>query len=384
MPEESAAAVLDEPIAGTALEGSEPAANEPVADVEGTEPVAQQTPEEKYSADWRKVPEALKAFFKTPEGAPAKDAWFARAEFAQRFPGGVQEADAVRAFMDEHGGQESLSATLAEMQQSVEALKGIEEGFANGDVKTLDRFIESSPEGFNKLAPEVMARWAQTDPDTYAHTMTQVLAATIHQPGGVSTLLRDMGMMLRYNDTEGLTQSVQQLIGWANGLSERAQQAPQARQQQGRVGAPDKLAEREQQLNQREQQQFSDAVETKANSFRMDELARELEPYTKKDASPERKQAVMELIGTRMQAALNADKKHLENVKALIAKKDEAGAIRLIQSKERKLIADIAPAAAVSIYGKPNAPKVAPTPTMTRPPQSPARPTSKFDEIWGR
>src|SRR5258708_7015983 len=128
MPEELGA-VLD------ATDVIDPIVDDQGADpIEPVDPVADPAePKEETPGDWRKVPAELKDFFKTPAGKAAKDAWFERNAYKEKFPEGIKQVNELTSFLEEHGGKEGLATALGELKGKAEEPDGISVKMANGD-----------------------------------------------------------------------------------------------------------------------------------------------------------------------------------------------------------------------------------------------------------
>lgn len=353
----------DEQVYGVAVDTPEPV--EPIAEV-------------KDETDWRKVPENLKTFFKTPEGKAAKDAWFERNAYKEKFPEGIKQVNELTAFLDEHGGREGLTTALGELTGKAAELDGITQKMANGDPSLITDLMDSSPEGFAKLAPIVADQWQKADPEGWSAAMSGVMAATI-QSNGIPMFLERMGLMLEVGKTDQIPAMVAQLKEWAQSFQQKAI-APRQQQTQ-----PSKLDAREQSLNQREQQAFNGEMERNVESFRVPTITKELESFAKRRPNePDLMRLAIRDVKEQVNERLFSDKKYQDSLNGLWARKDRDGAMRLIKSRETIAITEIAPKVGRTIFGNPAAVKtevavpVAKTPVV---PKS-ARASDKFDAIW--
>src|SRR5258708_27514871 len=118
--------VVEEQAVDTAVDTSTDA-------VVDTSEVKDETP-----GDWRKVPAELKDFFKTPAGKAAKDAWFERNAYKEKFPEGIKQVNELTSFLEEHGGKEGLAMALGELKGKAEELDGISVKMANGDPSLIE------------------------------------------------------------------------------------------------------------------------------------------------------------------------------------------------------------------------------------------------------
>jgi hypothetical protein len=326
---------------------------------------AVETPEEakeETPADWRKVPAELKEFFKTPAGKAAKDAWFERNAYKEKFPEGIKQVNELTAFLDEHGGREGLTTALGELTGKAAELDGIAAKMQSGDPSLISDLVQNSPDGFAKLAPVVAQEWARVDPEGWGAAMSGVMAATIAH-NQVPMFLERMGMMLEFGKVEDATAMLGKLKDWANGFAEKAS-APRTQQTNGQ---PDKLSQREQELNQREQQAFTNDMKRDVDSFRSPLITKELDSFFKRRPNDsEAKDLAISTVRSQVVERMAADKDFQSKLNALTARKDRDGAMRLIKSRETAAITEIAPKVGRMIFGNPGPVKVeaktAPTP----------------------
>lgn len=328
-------------------------------------PIEPSEAKEETQTDWRKVPPELKEFFKTPAGKAAKDAWFERNAYKEKFPEGIKQVNELTAFLDEHGGREGLTTALGELTGKAAELDGIAAKMQSGDPSLISDLVQNSPEGFAKLAPVVAQEWARVDPEGWGAAMSGVMAATINS-NGVPLFLEKMGMLLEFGKVEDATAMLTQLKGWANGFAEKAA-APRTQQTNGQ---PDKLSQREQELNQREQQAFTNDMKRDVDSFRSPLITKELDSFFKRRPNDsEAKDLAISTVRSQVVERMAADKDFQSKLNALTARKDRDGAMRLIKSRETAAITEIAPKVGRMIFGNPGPVKVEakPAPTPIRP-----------------
>jgi hypothetical protein len=313
---------------------------------EGVEIEAPVEGKEETPGDWRKVPAELKEFFKTPAGKAAKDAWFERNAYKEKFPEGIKQVNELTAFLDEHGGREGLTAALGELTGKAAELDGITAKMASGDPSLV---TDLPPETISKLAPVMAQQWQQADPEGWSAAMSGVMAATINS-NGVPMFLEKMGMLLEFGKVDDAVAMLTQLKGWAGGFAEKAA-APRTEQKQ----QPDKFAEREQQLNQREERIFFNDIKREADeTFRTPTITKELESFFKRRPNDgDAKQLAISNVLSQVAERMKADQDYQNSLNALTSRKDRAGAIKLLKSRETAAITEIAPKVGRMIFGNP-------------------------------
>jgi hypothetical protein len=311
------------------------------ADEVVAEPVA-----EVAEGDWRKVPPALKEFFKTPEGKAAKDAWFERNAYKDKFPDGMKQVEAITSFLSENGGQEGIAAALGELRGKAEQLDGIMAKMESGDASLVN---DLTPETISKLAPAVVEQWAQSDPEGWRASMSGVMAATIAQ-NGIPMFLERMSMALEYGKTDQIPQMLDQLKAWAGGFATTAA-APRTQQA---AAAGEKPFDAKVERQNWESEKFRTDVRETAAKQRDTLIEKELESFFKRrpnDAGA--KSIALSEVRREVQTRMSADTKYIADINALLGRKDKDGAMRLITSREQAVIASIAPGVGRSIFGNP-------------------------------
>lgn len=262
------------------------------------------------------------------------------------------DLDGVKGFLDQYGGKDGLTGTLTELQGKAEGFDGILGKLESADPSLISDLLESSPEGFIKLAPVVMDQYRQTDPEGWAADMSAVFAATIQQ-NGIPGFLDRLDMMLEFGRSDDARTMLQQLKGWAGEFAERAQ-APRQEQRNGTQSkGVDKLAEREQAIAKREASIFSDDVRRDVDTtIRQPLINKELDSYFKRRPNDnDAKELAISTVRSQVMERMKADKSFQDALNAFTARRDKDGAIKLIRSREAAAISDIAPKVGRMIFG---------------------------------
>jgi hypothetical protein len=359
MPEELGAVLEAPEVTDEVVEQEGEVTPEGEGAVETAEAGKEETP-----GDWRKVPAELKDFFKTPAGKAAKDAWFERNAYKEKFPEGIKQVNEITAFLDEHGGREGLTTVLGELTGKAAELDGIAAKMQSGDPSLVSELVQNSPEGFAKLAPVVAQEWARVDPEGWGAAMSGVMAATINS-NGVPLFLEKMGMLLEFGKVEDATAMLTQLKGWANGFAEKAaaprtQQPTQTAKDDGRA------------LLEKEKQDFfiSKIRDEAESSFRTPTITKELESFFKRRPNDsEAKDLAISTVKSQVLERMTSDESYQKSLTAFTSRGDKAGALKLLKSRETAAITEIAPKVGRMIFGNPGPAKVEtkPAPTPIRP-----------------
>lgn len=339
---------------GAVLEAPEVIADEVVnqdqTEVEGIE-LQEKPAVEEVKGDERVMPQWLRTLKTTdPATFRTEKAKFfterAILEAAKDF-----DVKGTRSWLEEKGGREAIESTFTELQGKAAELDQISEKIANGDPSLVN---DLSPETLTRLAPVFLDKYAQADPEGWGAAMSGVMAATI-QSNGIPLFLERMEMMLKYNETDQLKQSLEMLKGWAGSFQTKAQ-APKTNTNQ-----PDKkLTDREQQLNQRESQAFENDMRRDVDSFRSPLIAKELDGFFKRRPNDsEAKDLATATVRAQVIDRMSNDAGFQKSLNALMARKDKDGALRLIKSRETAAITEIAPKVGRTIFGNPGAAQTA-------------------------
>lgn len=349
-------AVLDSPVLDAGVDDVQQVSDDGV-DLQA-DPAAQvqaDVVKDEVAVDWRKVPAELKELFKTPAGKAAKDAWFERQAFKEVLPEGVKQAKELLGFLDEHGGREGLTTALGELQGKATELDAISEKIANADPSLVKDLPDES---VSKLGPVMNDRWQQADPEGWSAAMSGVFAATISN-AGIPQFLDKMSLLLEFGKIEDATKMAGQLKEWAGSFASKAQ-APRT----SPVQQADKFTAREQALNQREAQTYNAETTKEVEASRLSQIEKEIESFVKRaPGDNDKKELAVSTIRDRVLKQLNGDKDFVSKVEALHARRDKAGALKLIKSRESLIMPTIAQSVGRLVYGNPGPVKVAPAVT---------------------
>jgi hypothetical protein len=231
-----------------------------------------------------------------------KDIFGQQFAFKKEFQGGLDEARGIKALVDSvihqgADGQELKGAeAIAALQDSVREYAEIDELLARGDPKALESLGEDFNEGLAKLAPAILDRIAQSDPDAYA---AAVLPHFVKALAGSELVSNFNGMVDVLNETapNWLTEAqktawaadqqrkVVALAGnmgkWLNAQAAKAGELPKSAGRQNGSGKPP--VDREAQQTQREQDyHWNTNISPKLDSHAAQSFAQLFAPYAKR------------------------------------------------------------------------------------------------------
>ena len=379
MPEES---VMDLPeIEAPAIETTGELSDAGVTDRENPEVNVDDKPStEEAKLDGRKVPQWIKNLQKVDPGAytAAKDTYFAKLQYDERLKD--FDLDGTKAFLEEHGGRESLATALTEMQEKVGQLDTITQSVQEARPELVNDMAEMAGENFPKLASAVMQKWAQTNPENYESAVAGAFAQTIAS-ANIPAFLDRMELMLKYGDTASFGASLGQLREWAASFGQKASTAPQAVARTAGNGQPQKGETAEDVRRQVAADKFRSDTAAERGTL----ITAELGHYVAKNADPDLKEIATDRISALVMKQMKEDAGYQKSLNSLTSRGDYAGAMQLFKSREGKAVKEIAPTVARKIYGSPATPvvKTEPAkPVAARRPAVPQSKASKFDEIW--
>lgn len=401
-PADTGTAVEDAPITSTPSGGSTPDAGEP-ADT-GVDPVsdAPDTGDADVDADHEgadedfvvrggklgaKTREAL-AQIKATNPRLAKElsrALFANERYKQELPGGLKELSELRQTVEKFGGADGFE----KLQKGYNDYNDIDTRFTQGDPKFIDD-LTANPEGqaaFLKLAPAMIQKFEQMDPDGYSGYVARVFAADMSAANLPLTLER-------LGDFIGENPKAQELLGVfknylqrINGFASKQSAAPQPKREPPNADFEQRsaaLSKRETEMRQKEYESVS--VRASEGVFR-----KEWERQTKGlNLSKDQTVAVKELYQLRM-GAVAKDKTFSDNLDRFFKSDDQNGFGRYVTSAYEKHIPEVlklvlrhvVPRAASATPAKSATPAASSTPAATATAAKTPTPEKGFTNVAG-
>ena len=127
------------------------------------------------------------------------------AELDREFPGGLSEARELREKVEEFGGVEGIQSKI----DGVKELQSLADYYMAGDPAFVEDMAVSSPESFAKLAPLVLQKYSESQPEAYAAHVGRVVYGDM-QRNEIPLL------MMRLIDVVGDNAKAGELIGQLN------------------------------------------------------------------------------------------------------------------------------------------------------------------------
>ena len=313
-----------------------------------------ETPE--VSEDGRRVPNSVRkhlAELKKTNPELAKELstayWESRktkGEIERNFPGGLQEAVALKTAVAELGepGQsptEALQSAVSEIQD----FRAFDKAWMSGDPKFLDRAIaDGGKDGFVKLMPHMLQTFASVDPAGYDSYFAGAMWNTLRE----SDFAPSMYMALEHlkaGNVDAAKDLLSKSYQWVLGLKDLASRQPEPKK-------PDtaQVDQERQQLQTEKKQFLNNSIGSELKSWSQPLVFKALEGKTFPGEGG--KEQVYSDAITRVMQQLNADANFVAKYDSYIEQGDKDGAIRLVRSRAESLLSDTARQAYKRLYGQ--------------------------------
>ncbi len=395
MPEEALldAAVESEPIeqdSGVSSDASETDAG----DVSGDSSLVseQDTPELKGSTLWRETKAALysgKALTK-PQISAIRRAIQSEAQITSKYPEGLgqieQTLSAVKSLADTEGvtPEQAIQETLQERNYFRE-LDGL---YTKGSPDFVNKLFEAGPEAFENIAPVVLRKYAESNPEAYS---AQVAQAVVQHMNGAEVPLqfRILSTFLPQLPDgpakDQVIQACEAIYGWSEGLKGLSQkkiepkQVPQAQSKQNTqnngVDPAVDLTRREWNLETRDE----------GVNMVLSAAQKEVAALKKSGLSDTEKKSVMAKVGEELDARLLMDNNYKTSMQAYLKSGNKGAYQQLMKSKRAAIIPAAVKRAVQDVLGERPA-KVAAQPANGKQPATGLKPVqgaTQFRKIAG-
>jgi hypothetical protein len=292
----------------------------------------------------RKLSPALKQHLEEVKAAnPAvakelKGVIFSDQAFRQQFPGGPMEAQRTKQLIERAGGSEGIQR----LQKDAQELTAIDAKVAAGDPAVLDFILTSSPDGFSKIMPVALQKFAEKDPEMYQHQMSRVISNTLANAGLVNVLEQLRSSLSNPQKAGGL---IDAMVKWARNFDQMAAKPPEKKVDPERQKLElEKKNWTTQKLNETKKAVFSDVRSYNLSSIET-RLAREfsaakrnLAAYKKSD--PDSFQLMMENCYTAVDKLAVQDKDFVKAYVAALNAGDRNKALDLAKKRISKIVND--------------------------------------------
>lgn len=254
------------------------------------------------------------------EAREFRAALFDSAALRKEFPGGVKEAVELKQWRDEIGGEEAVEGIRSELDE----WKGLDSDFKAGDPKFVADIAAGNPDAFTKIAPSVMSKYSELDPEGFSHQVSRVFDADM-SAYGIPLAMERMKDFLLGDDgklkpgMEGIARQWQALATYIDRVKGLATNAPKAKE-----GA--KAATQTSEVEQREQALTIREFTTERNSIKNSITEAEFRKNAGSRKLPNDKiSTIQELYESALNRAVQAAPGHKEKIDRYVAAKDRNG-----------------------------------------------------------
>ena len=244
-------------------------------------------------------------------------ALFDRQALLAKVPGGVKEAIARLEEYEAEGGTEAVQ----QIKEEVQLWKDLDADFQAGKPEFVNDIAAGNPEAFAKLAPTVMAKYAELAPEHFSHEVAKVFASDL--------MANDVAMNLRLMAREiaalpdanrGPVQALwNQLAAYVDRVNGMAKTPPKQETKAGNQTGNPEIDQREQELTIRE---FGIERSRVKDSITEAEFTKNL---AGRKLSGEKVSTIQELYESALDRLVKSIPGHKSKVDSFLAAKDKAG-----------------------------------------------------------
>ena len=225
-----------------------------------------------------------------------------------------EDASRAKATFEALGGDEGI----ANLQQSAEYLRNMDEMAAAGDPKLIDAWAEENPDGFRKAVPAAMARMEQLDGKAFNEIIAPHLVRNLIASGLPDVVSRISWYANKLGD-EGLKREVNSVSQWLGQLNE----GESRRSEQANDPRVAEIEQGRQQLASREAQIFKQQIQASVGPSLKQAASESLAQYMKGLKIPQAAQDRMANdVLSEIDRTLSGDKTYQANLASLRSRGD--------------------------------------------------------------
>lgn len=328
---------------------------------EGTE--QQSKPATESKIDWRTVPAQVKSHIQQLAKTDPKtanmiqNAVYTSQSMLKEFPGGLKEVKALKASIDEVGGLEEVKTLQTTHRQVVEDQEKLDTAARNGDPQVLDNLVQiAGEEGFGKLMPTAIDKWAAKDPLGYSHVMSKIMVNSLREGGVVSQLNMAFKMLGLKNEaaTAEAMNCLQEVANWANKLNETAVKAPE------RPQIDPKIQDQQKAIDQQKTQLFNNEFSTSFGAWRNNQIKERVSQISNgRQLNDYQMKTLGERIINDVREILTSDPDYVKTLNRHHGARDMAELQKFTRSRTSKILPEVARKAYKSLFSNPTAQKTA-------------------------
>lgn len=337
----------------TSTEGTEDTSTE------GTESQqsGDKTEKSESKIDWKTVPSEVKGHIQeisktNPKlGNLLQNAVYTSQSMLREFPGGLKEVKALKASVDEIGGIEEAKVLRDTHRQVVEDQEDLDNKAREGNPEVLGNLISvAGNEGFSKLMPSAIDKWAALDAPGYTHVMSKVVVNALRE-GGVVSELNMAFRLLNLKTPEATSEALQSLTkvaDWANGINKTAQTAPE------RPKVDPKIQDQQRSIDDQKAQLFNQKFSGEFGSWRNGQINDNIKTVSNgRQLSDYQRNTLGQKIVQEIQDILTADPEYMKNLQKIYSTRDMAELHKFTRSRTSKLLPEATRKAYKSLFSDP-------------------------------
>ena len=303
-----------------------------------------ETPELKGSTLWRDLKGPLysgKALTRDQIKA-VRNAIQSESAISSKYPNGLSEVETVLEAAKSLADDESIPLPEA-IQQTLQErsyfreLNGL---YTKGDPKFVERLVEAGPEAFENIAPAVLRKYAEINPEAYSAQVAQ--AVVRHMQGAeVPLQFRILSTFLPQLPDgpakDQVIQACEALFGWSEGLKALSQKKIEAKAiptQENQAKGQDPQAQQID-LTRRE---WNLSVRDEGTNMVYSAAQKEVAALKKTALSDVEKKKVLSKVGEELDARLLMDKNYGTSMQGYLKAGNRASYIQTLQSKRKAFV----------------------------------------------
>jgi hypothetical protein len=257
--------------------------------------------------------------------------------------------------IDDLGGLDEVRNLSATHKALVDEQEDLDNKARAGDPEILNNLIEiAGNEGFVKLMPVALSRWANSDNPGYSHEMSKIMVNALRD-GGVVGDLNLAFKMLKLGTPEAIKEASECLnraAEWANGINKIAVTAP------ARPQVNPQIAQEQKKIDDQKAQLFNQEFSGTFGRWRQSEIDREVgQASGGKALSDYQMSTLRQRVVDDIKEILMADKEYLKNLQRVYDTRDMADLLKFSKSRTSKVLPDVVKKAYRSLFGSPGVKK---------------------------
>lgn len=300
---------------------------------------------------------------------------FDAAALRKEFPEGIREAVALKQEFEALGGKEGVES----LQGEVEDWRGLDKDFKAGDPKFVEDIAAGNPDAFLKIAPSVLNKYAEMDPDGFSGHVGRIVTSDMAShdlPLQMRLMARDLfdggspqldgqGRITNVKDgMNGLAEGWAKIAGYMDRMSTLA--AKQGKKVELGKQDDSQLTERERNVAASEQRAMVSEWTSERGKIEDSLLEREWKKLsTGRKLTPTQQGTIKELYEVTRDRMVNADKAGKDKVGRFASAKDKEGYRRFISGAYGNIVPKALKAAFDKIAPAKPGPKVVTPPVKT-------------------